>query len=150
MIVDTLTNLEFYKNINNDIYEGLKFIAVAPVDIALGSYPITDTAKALVMEYDTKDGDNGFGYEAHKHVIDVQYCIKNSERIPWSNLDRLEAYTEYDEQKDVTFFKMIPQQGEVVIGKGVFAVFFPADAHAPVFSDGEPSYIKKIVIKVSV
>jgi YhcH/YjgK/YiaL family protein len=150
MIVDVIENYEFYKTINPDIYEGLKFIISADPDIALGSYPVTPTAKALVMEYNTKQGDNGFGYEAHKHVIDVQYCIKGRERIPWGNLGKMQAYTEYDAEKDVTFFNMAPQQSEVTIGAGVFAVFFPQDAHAPVFCDGEPGYIKKIVIKVSV
>lgn len=150
MIVDVLANLEFYKSLNNDIYEGLKFIASAPIDLALGTYPVTSTAKALVMEYNTKEHDNGFGYEAHKNVIDVQYCIVGSERIPWSNLDRMEAYVDYNEEKDVTFFKMAEPQGEVVIGNGVFSVFYPKDAHAPVFSNGTPGYIKKIVIKVSV
>jgi beta-galactosidase beta subunit len=39
----------------------------------------------------------------------------------------------------------------VVIGNGVFAVFYPSDAHAPVFSAvDKPEKIKKIVIKVSV
>jgi YhcH/YjgK/YiaL family protein len=150
MIVDTLTNIEFYKSVNNDIYEGLKFIKNAPADIALGTYPLTDTAKALVMEYETKLGDNGFGYEAHRHVIDVQYCIQGAERIPWSNLQRLEAYTEYDEQKDVTFYKMAEQQSEVTIGNDVFCVFYPEDAHAPTFAPVAPGLIRKIVIKVSV
>jgi YhcH/YjgK/YiaL family protein len=78
----------------------------------------------------------------------VQYCIKNSERIPWSNVKRLTPNTEYDTQKDFTFFDMIKPQGEVIIGNDIFAVFFPEDGHAPVYSDGEPGYIKKIVIKV--
>jgi YhcH/YjgK/YiaL family protein len=152
MIVDVLSNLEFYRSISNDFYEGLKFIANADINIALGEYPLTPTAKALVMEYETKVGDNGFGYEAHKHLIDIQYCIRGTERIPWHNLDNtLKAHTEYDEKKDFTFFNWVPQQGEVVIGNDVFAIFYPADAHAPVFSASDkPEMIKKIVIKVSV
>ena len=152
MIVDVLSNLEFYKSINNDFYEGLQFIQNADVDIALGEYPLTATAKALVMEYETKVGDNGFGYEAHKNLIDIQYCIKGIERIFWHNLDdTLKAHTEYDEKKDFTFFTWVPQQGEVIIGNSVFCVFYPKDAHAPVFSTSDkPEMIKKIVIKVSV
>ncbi len=123
MIVDALINFDFFKSISNDIYEGLKFIQNANADIELGSYPLTAIAKTLVMEFETKAGENGFGCEAHKHVIDVQYCIKGTERIPWSNLGRLEAYTQYDEQKDVTFCNMAQQQSEVVIGNGIFAFF---------------------------
>jgi YhcH/YjgK/YiaL family protein len=150
MIVDSLNNTAFYQSINKDIYEGLLFIRNASPDIELGSYPVTATAKALVMEYETKEGENGFGYEAHKHVIDVQYCIKGTELIPWSYLQRLKSYTEYDATKDVTFYEMAEQQGSVIIGNGIFAVFFPEDAHAPVFCTGKPEVIKKIVIKVSI
>lgn len=149
MIADSLSNIEFYKDINDDIYQGLVFIKNADPEIALGEYPITATAKAVVMEYETAVV-NHFGYEAHKHVIDVQYCIKNTERIPYSNVKRLSPNTEYSVEKDFTFFDMIKPQGEVIIGNDIFAVFYPEDAHAPVYSDGEPGYIKKIVIKVKV
>jgi YhcH/YjgK/YiaL family protein len=149
MIIDSLTNIEFYETINPDIYAGLVFIKNADPEIALGEYPLTEKAKAVVMEYETQI-KNDFGYEAHRHVIDVQYCIKNQERIPWSNLKRLTPHTEYNEQKDATFYDMIEPQGEVVIGNDIFAVFFPEDAHAPVYCAKEPGYIKKIVIKVKV
>lgn len=148
MIVDSLANIDFYKSINEDIYQGLVFIKNADPGIPLGEYPLTPKAKAVVMEYETKI-KNDFGYEAHKYVIDVQYCIVNAERIPWSNIKRLTPRTEYSVEKDFTFFDMIEPQGEVIIGNDVFAIFFPEDGHAPVYNAGEPGYIKKIVIKVS-
>jgi len=149
MIIDSLENIDFYKSINNDFYEGLLFIKNAPLEIELGEYPISSTAKALVMEYETMP-ENTFGYEAHRNLIDIQYCIKGSELIPWSNLKRLTPYTEYDPGKDVTFYRMIERHGEVVIGNGIFSVFYPEDAHAPVFCAKSPELIKKIVIKVSI
>lgn len=150
MIIDTLKNIEFYKRINPDFYEGLKFIKDAPANIELGSYPLTPRAKALVMEYETKEGENGFGYEAHKNLVDIQYCIKGRERIPWCYLEELTPYTEYDPIKDVTFFNMRQQMASVTIGNGVFAIFYPTDAHAPVFCVEKPEMIKKIVIKISI
>jgi len=149
MIIDSLINLDFYKSINIDFYEGLLFIKNAQPDIELGEYPITSTAKALVMEYETMH-QNTFGYEAHKKLIDIQYCIRGTELIPWSSLKRLDPYTVYDPVKDVTFYRMIERQGEVVIGNGIFSVFYPEDAHAPVFCAKSPELIKKIVIKVSI
>jgi YhcH/YjgK/YiaL family protein len=149
MITDSLANIDFYKSLNDDIYQGLVFIKNAESGIALGEYPLTATAKAVVMEYETKI-KNDFGYEAHKHVIDVQYCIINSERIPWSNIKRLTPNTAYNAEKDFTFFDMIEPQAEVIIGHDIFAVFFPEDGHAPVYSVGAPGYIKKIVIKINV
>jgi len=147
MIIDSLANIDFYKALNDDIYQGLLFIKKASPDIALGVYPLTPTAKAVVMEYETKE-KNDFGYEAHRHGIDVQCCIIGTERIPWSNVKRLKPHSEYNPENDATFYEMIKPQGEAIIGNEIFAVFYPGDAHAPVYSDGEPAYMKKIVIKV--
>ncbi|QKJ31473.1 YhcH/YjgK/YiaL family protein [Mucilaginibacter mali] len=149
MIIDSLENIEFYRSVNNDFYQGLLFIKNSSPDIELGEYPLTATAKALVMEYET-NYQNTFGYEAHRNLIDIQYCIKGTERIPWSHLSRLTPYTEYDLVKDVTFYKWTEKQGEVIIGDGVFSIFYPTDAHAPVFCTDEPTLIRKIVIKVSI
>jgi len=149
MIIDTLDNIEFYQQIDKDIYAGLIFIRDADPEIALGVYQLTDRAKAVVMEYDTKV-KNDFGYEAHKYVIDVQCCIKGQERIPWTHLNRLTPHTEYHVEKDYTFYNWVEPQGEAIIGRGVFSVFYPTDGHAPVHCVAEPGYIKKIVIKVKV
>ena len=46
MIVDQLKNIETYKGISNDIYEGLKFLAKAKLDIELGTYTINKNVKA--------------------------------------------------------------------------------------------------------
>ena len=147
MFIDTLTNINFYEKIDKDIYAGLLFIKEADIDIPLGEYPISDRAKAVVMEYNTQV-KNDFGYEAHQHVIDVQCCIKGRERIPWIDVASLTPHTKYNEEKDLTFFNWTEPQGEAIIGNGVFAVFYPHDAHAPVHCITEPGYIKKIVIKV--
>ncbi len=150
MIIDSLDNIQFYKFFNSDFYEGLKFIKNASPEIEPGSYPLTSTAKALVMEYETKLEENGFGYEAHKHLIDIQYCIKGSELIPWCHINKLHPYSEYDPEKDVTFYTMQQEMGRAIIGNGVFAILYPSDAHAPVFCVDQPEKIKKIVIKVTI
>ncbi|SDG70539.1 YhcH/YjgK/YiaL family protein [Mucilaginibacter sp. P25] len=147
MIVDSIDNIDFYKSFNKDIYDGLLFIKEAPADIALGEYPISANVKAIVMEYETKV-DNGFGYEAHQHVIDIQFPFIGKELVKYVTLDKLEAYTQYDEAKDVTFFRASVPESEVVIGEGIFGIFFPIDAHAPMHCFKVPEYIKKIVIKI--
>lgn len=149
MIVDSLDNLEFYKNIHEDIYLGLKFIKEAGADIELGTYTISPTAKAIVMAYGTKP-ENDFGYETHKHVIDVQYCLVNTELIRWAHVDALTPYIPYDEVKDRRFYHNNSGQfTNVLTGNGIFAVFYPTDGHAPQLCVNEPEDIKKIVIKVS-
>ena len=74
MILDKLENIEIYKGLSSDIYEGLKFIKAADKNIEIGVYPINERVKAIVSEYETIENFSR-GYEAHLHVIDIQYPI---------------------------------------------------------------------------
>ena len=49
MILDKLENLETYKNLSPDIYEGLKYLANVDPEIPIGSYRISDRLVANVM-----------------------------------------------------------------------------------------------------
>ncbi|HNQ68846.1 MAG TPA: YhcH/YjgK/YiaL family protein [Bacteroidales bacterium] len=149
MILDTLQNIETYKNISKDIYEGLKFIANAKHDIKIGDYFINDNVKAIVSEYWTVESFER-GYEAHKHVIDIQYPIIGLERIKWSPIIGMDVNTPYEIEKDRTFYKNpLPQGTHVDIGNGIFAIMFPQDGHSPQHYVNKPEFIKKITIKVS-
>ena len=103
MIVDQLINIDTYKGISNDIYEGLKFLANAKKDIKPGTYPINANVKAIVSEYYTVEVFER-GYEAHKRVIDIQYPINGSERVKWSPIENMEVNIPYEEEKDRIFY----------------------------------------------
>ncbi|GHU63246.1 beta-D-galactosidase [Bacteroidia bacterium] len=150
MIVDQLKNLEIYRGVSPDIYTGLQFLAQATPDIALGTYPINENVKAIVSEYDTVACFER-GYEAHKHVIDIQYPIRGLERVKWSPIEGMEINIPYEEENDRTFYKNPSSQGtHVDIGNGFFAIMFPEDGHSPQHYVGKPELIKKITIKVSI
>lgn len=122
MIVDLLTNSNNYKGISADIYAGLLFLAKATPDIQLGTYQINERVKSIVSEYMTID-DFKRGYEAHKHVIDIQYPIVGLERIKWSPIERMNVNIPYDAENDRTFYKdPSPQMTHVDIGNGIFAI----------------------------
>jgi len=149
MILDKIENIDTYKGISEDIYAGLKFIANASSDIAIGTYPINRSVKAIVSEYKTIENFER-GYEAHKHVIDIQYPIIGLERVKWSPISEMEVNIAYDEEKDRTFYKTPHKQGTYVdIGNHFFAIMFPQDGHAPQHFVEQPELIKKITIKVS-
>ena len=150
MVVDTLKNIELYKGLSPDIYAGLQFLANAKEDIELGTYPINDNVKAIVSSYETVD-EFERGYESHKHVIDIQYPITGLERVKWSPIEGMNVNIPYDKAKDRTFFKDPSRQGtHVDIGKGIFAIMFPQDGHAPQHKVKVKEVIKKITIKISV
>ena len=83
MIVDKLRNIDVYKGLSPDVYAGLQFLQNAKPGIEVGTHPINDNVKAIVSEYETV-ADFSRGYEAHKHVIDIQYPVRGLERVKWS------------------------------------------------------------------
>ncbi|MDR3696318.1 YhcH/YjgK/YiaL family protein [Mucilaginibacter sp.] len=148
MIVDKLRNIDIYKGLSPDIYAGLQFLQGAEPDIEVGIYPINDNVKAIVSEYETV-ADFSRGYEAHKHVIDIQYPIRGLERVKWSPIEGMNVNIPYDESMDRTFYKDPSAQGTYVdIGEGIFAIMFPEDGHGPQHYINKPEWIKKITIKV--
>ncbi len=150
MIIDQLKNIEQYKGVSPDIYEGLRFLAKAEPGIEPGIYPINERVKAIVSEYETIANFER-GYEAHKHVIDIQYPVIGLERIKWSPIDGMTVNIPYEESHDRTFYKDPSAQGtHVDIGNGIFAVMFPGDGHGPQHYVDKPERIKKITIKVSI
>lgn len=150
MVVDSLKNIEIYKGLSSDIYEGLLFLVKSKSDIELGIYEINENVKAIVSSYKTVD-EFERGYEAHKNVIDIQYPIIGLERIKWSPIEGMNVNIPYDEKSDRTFYNNPSSQGtHVDIGNGIFAIMFPEDGHGPQHKVLKKELIKKITIKVSI
>ena len=150
MILDKLENLETYKNLSPDIYEGLKYLANVDPEIPIGSYRINDRLVANVMEYMTVE-EFKLGYEAHKKNLDIQYVVRGHERIKWSPIKGMDVKTPYNEQNDATFYENpTPYGGEIIIGNGNFSIMFPQDGHACQYYVGQCELIKKIVVKVNI
>lgn len=149
MIFDNLTNINTYKNLSPDIYEGLCFLQQASPDLAPGTYQISPRVKAIVSEYETKV-KNEVGYEAHRKNIDIQYLLKGEERVACLPVEKLKETMPYSEEKDATFFTASIQPIEMTLGGGYFAIFFPQAGHMPQLSVDEPKMVKKVVVKVEI
>jgi YhcH/YjgK/YiaL family protein len=150
MILDTLNNIDIYKEMSKDIYAGLIFISNAETSIGLGEYIINNKVKAIVSEYETISNFHR-GYESHKKVIDIQYPIVGLERIKWSPIREMTVNIPYDPERDRTFFLNPSIQGtNIDIGNGIFAIMFPEDGHSPQHFIDKPQKIKKITVKISI
>ena len=150
MIYDNISNIELYKDLSPDIYEGLKFLREADTNIANGVYQINPRVKAIVSEYETKT-ENEYGYEAHRKNIDIQYLLSGEERIACMPIDRLNETKPYNMDSDAAFYEATDMQlQEMTIGEGYFVIFFPQDGHMPQLCVGEPERVKKVVVKVEV
>jgi YhcH/YjgK/YiaL family protein len=149
MIYDRITNINTYKGLSPDIYEGLKFLRQVSPDIAVGTHQINPRVNAIVSEYDTKKV-NEHGYEAHRKNIDIQYLLLGEERIACLPIERLKETKVYDEKKDAAFYAADLRPQELILGDGYFAVFFPQDGHMPQLCIDEPVPVKKVVVKVRI
>lgn len=149
MIFDNLSNLDLYKSLSPDIYEGLKFLREADANIANGVYQITPRVKAIVSEYETKP-QNPNGYEAHRQYIDIQYTLQGQERVACLPIEELNETKPYSEESDCALYssESILQPSYLTLKPGYFAIFFPPDGHMPGLCADVPTKVKKVVVKV--
>ncbi|MBO7138730.1 MAG: YhcH/YjgK/YiaL family protein [Bacteroidaceae bacterium] len=147
MIYDKLDNIEIYKGISEDIYEGLTFLRQVSPDTANGVYQLNPRVKAIVSEYETKTGNEN-GFEAHKRFLDIQCTLKGIEKVCCLPIEKLKETMPYKEENDAALYAADGQSQEMIIGGGYFAIFFPQDGHMPQLCVNEPMPVKKVVVKV--
>lgn len=149
MIYDNLSNIELYKGLSPDIYEGLKFLRDADANIANGVCQINPRVKAIVSEYETKE-KNEYGYEAHKKFIDIQCTLEGQERVACLPIDKLTETKPYSDNDDAAFYTTTIKPIEMTIGDSYFAIFFQQDGHMPQVCIDNPTMVKKVVVKVQI
>lgn len=151
MILDFAANLDFYRNlgIEGRYAKAVDFLKSHDLkSLENGKYEIDGkNVYANVMEYDTLPWEEA-SYEAHKDYTDIQYIIEGSEVMTYAPVDQLTASTPYNEAKDVIKFDNSVAGLRVVVHGGEFMIFNPWDGHKPKAADGEPSHVKKIVVKI--
>ena len=88
MIIDALANMDFYKNLNESLYKGLRFLKETDLAaLPVGRYEIDgDAVFALVQEYETHLPEE-CRWEAHYTYTDIQYIVEGSEKMGWKALD---------------------------------------------------------------
>lgn len=147
MIYDKLDNIDIYKGLSADIYEGLTFLRQASPDIANGVYQLNPRVKAIVSEYETKT-ENENGFEAHRRYLDIQCTLRGIEKVCCHPIEKLKETTPYSEENDAALYAANVQSQEMVIGNGYFAIFYPQDGHMPQLCVDTPQPVKKVVVKI--
>ncbi len=85
--------------------------------------------------------------EAHREYIDIQIVVAGQELFGHSSIDICtNIMSDYDSERDIIFFEGSPKQIDKLTA-GMFIVFYPEDAHAPLIGEG---LVDKIVIKLPV
>jgi YhcH/YjgK/YiaL family protein len=147
MIVDKTDNLQLYTRLGSKFQKAFTFITDPELMLLdNGKYEIDgDDIFALVSEYKTKDEIDG-KFESHKKYIDVQFLAKGAELIGYAPFKNQELITEYNNDKDIAFYK--GDKSFLKIEQGMFAVFFPGELHMPGIKTSISETVKKVVIKI--
>lgn len=90
-------------------------------------------------------------FETHRRIIDLHVPINSEETIGYCPRSSLPEDLEYDSEKDLQFYASKPENyTRLAMKPGMFAIFYPEDAHLPMCRADSPVDIKKIVGKISV
>lgn len=148
MIYDHIKNISLYKGLSPALDTGLDYMLSASEMLENGVSLLNDGVKAIISEYSTKVFNEN-GYEAHRRYIDIQYPLVGLEKVKCCPLEFLAPNTPYNEENDYVLFK--DNEGvTLTIGNGYFLVLFPEDGHMPQLCVDNPTFIKKLTLKVPV
>jgi len=150
MIYDTFENMDLYFDKTAPLHRALSFAVGFDKSQPDGRYDIDgDNIYALVMSYDTKDGEE-VKFESHKKYIDIQLLLEGVESLNVSLDKNLNIDTLYSEQNDVALFTPPKYFASVLLEPGNFAVLYPDDTHQPGCRVEDKKQVRKMVIKVCV
>ncbi len=151
MIYDSVENLATYCDIEDPIYKAVRFVVEFDPSQDDGTYPIDgEDIFAIVQSVNTKDAKEN-PFESHEKYLDVQMVLAGEERHDIALMDttQMDTTSEYDQEKDVTFYNAPEGFATVIMKPGAFVVYGPSDIHRPGCSIGETSKIaRKVCVKI--
>ncbi len=146
MVIDRLENLEKYVSLNPLFAQAVDFLKSTDLEAH-------ETGKVVLKEGElivnfsqarpkTKEEAR---IETHNNFIDIQIPLSGVEGMGYMpRADLPEAA--YNAEKDITFYEGLATD-YLTVKPGMFAIFFPEDAHAPGIT---PDGVKKVIVKVRV
>jgi YhcH/YjgK/YiaL family protein len=148
MVYDRIEHADRYAGLHARFARAFEILR-RPATTALpaGRHEIDGEAMYLVIVRADGVGKEQAKLEAHRRYIDIQYTMEGMDTMGWKPLSDCNSVSDpYDDAKDITFFADAPAAWAPV-APGMFTIFFPDDAHAPMVGTG---MIHKAVMKVRV
>lgn len=149
MILDHMKNLNNYRDLTGPLMRALEYIRNADFE------KLDDTTYEVegrdlfffIQSYETRETNET--PESHRKYIDIQYMISGTEKMGVGQLDTMTEEVEAKPQNDIWFHR--GPMDYITVSEGMFAVFFPNDAHAPCISPASGSNpVRKCVFKVRI
>jgi YhcH/YjgK/YiaL family protein len=148
MICDLIANAPQYASLHPAFAHCFRWLAAFDGTTPDGNHDIGMGCEARVMSYLTEPAEQR-RWESHRRYLDIQYLVSGLECIPVAPIGALPVATPYDDEQDVSFYAdgSAPTPS-LVLEAGMFAIFFPQDAHRPNIAVTAPVATRKIVVKV--
>ena len=147
MILDKIENTKLYFGLSDRIKTALEYISKTNFsELENGMYDVIEgEIFAIVNRYETIDVKLEKP-EAHRKYIDVQYVFEGEELLGYAVKDNQPVFKKYSEDEDFELFDT--EMDLIKFNKGMFAILFPDDLHAPGVHTDQPKNVTKIVVKV--
>ena len=149
MIYDDIENFGRYSFVAPSIWAAVaEFISKAGA-LEPGSYPIDGKNCFInVARYSTKEPD-AVKHEVHHDYLDIQLALAGRERILVRKVEDLDVVEPYSPERDIAFLRLKADNvTELVIGEGMFAVFYPGEGHLPGCTVGQAGAVHKAIVKI--
>ena len=152
MVVDRLENLEKYASLNPLFAKAMEYLKTTD----LNAQELGKVSKLDFCTYTVSTAGVNFSQtkpktkeeaklETHNQFIDIQIPLSGVEVMGYTAREDLPE-ADYDADKDISFYPGLAES-YIPVKPGMFAIFFPQDAHAPGVS---PDGVKKVIVKVLV
>ena len=146
MIIDKLENIGMYASVNPLFAQAIEFLKLTDLNAhELGKVVLKEGELFVNFAAARPKTKDDAKIETHNNFIDIQIPLTGTELMGYMPRTDL-AEAEYNAEKDVTFY---PGHATdyLTVKPGMFAIFFPEDAHAPGVTEVE---LKKVIVKVRV
>ena len=140
---------EKYNYLEEKFVKAYRWLAETDImSLEPGAYPIDgETVFAQVQEYTTGPAEEAL-FETHDKFFDIQYVVSGKEMFGVCKRDGLVEKERAG--ADLVFYEEPEFCGYVFLDQGDAIVVAPEDAHKPRCIAGEPTEVKKVVVKVAV
>lgn len=146
MIIDKLENASNYFQSVPGFAQFMKFYNDNDLEAIAAGKIYLDGRDLFINIVDFKGKEEAnCKMEAHRDYLDIQIPLGDDEVMGWKAQEDCQSImTEYDEGKDVEFYKD-KAVAKFNVPAGHFAVFFPWDAHQPGIAPGKE--YRKLIVK---
>lgn len=148
MIIDTLNHRKRYEALHPLLGEAFRHLVTPEEPLpATGKRVLREGILWINSELTLPKRPEEARLEAHRRYIDIQVPFSAPEMFGYAPVEHLShPLLPYDAERDILFYDD-PFSSTFTLMPGMFAIFFPEDAHAPGIS---PSGIRKAVAKVKI